>query len=446
MRRWGGWRSGRHDGGALRRQPPVHSPLAVRHVARALRTVAGRRSDPREQLRRRLAERFSADEVALCGSGTHALEVAIRVARGLAGGLGPVALPAFTCYDVATAAVGADARVVLYDVEPETLVPDLDSCVAAMRRGARVLVVTPLFGYPCDWQALSEATDAFGAVLIEDAAQGHGAKWRGRPQGSLGRLSVLSFGRGKGWTGGGGGACLARGPAAAGILAARRLEPPPLESSLHVLAGAVAQAVFGGPRLYWLPASLPGLHLGRTVYRRPTPPRGMTALSAALILETESDADGEALHRRGVGLDYLRRVPVTPWVRPIRPAREEDGGYLRAPVLVSDGMVGFPSESAARRLGIEASYPSTIGDLLPLRARLDHPVARCPGGEYLARHLVTLPTHQELSPGDREQVLRLLDSYGVTTRWEPASRAEAGARATAADPRSRAETLADRPR
>ena len=70
--------------------------------------------------------------------------------------------------------------------------------------------------------AIAEIAERHGLAVVEDAAQGLGATWRGRPLGSFGDVSVLSFGRGKGWTGGVGGALLAE---AVEHVAAKRSKP-----------------------------------------------------------------------------------------------------------------------------------------------------------------------------------------------------------------------------
>src|SRR5207244_6487942 len=133
--------------------------------------------------------------------------------------------------------------------------------------GARVIVVAPLFGVPIDWDAIEQCLRGFGALAIEDAAQGHGALWRGAPVGSAGALSVLSFGRGKGWTGGRGGALLMRRFPLDGHLATAR--SPGLSHELAALGSATAQSLLGRPALYRLPAAIPFLHLGETRYRAP---------------------------------------------------------------------------------------------------------------------------------------------------------------------------------
>src|SRR5690606_21459595 len=201
----------------FRHQPPVHSPVPLRALVPAAGQLLRLGADPRPGLAALLEAAYAAERVVLCSSGTAALQLAIRIAAAHASEPGPVALPACTCYDVAAAAIGADAGsgLVLFDVEPSGLAPDLGSLERVLRGGASVVVVSPLYGIPADWDAVQALCDEHGAVLVEDAAQGHGASWRGRPVGALGRISVLSFGRGKGWTGGKGGALLLRGAAAA---------------------------------------------------------------------------------------------------------------------------------------------------------------------------------------------------------------------------------------
>src|SRR5262249_50536314 len=156
---------------AFRRQPPVYSPLSARALFRAACLLLSQ-DDHRPRLQQFLADAYSASHVALTASGTQALELALRAGRWRAGSeaWSIVALPAFACFDVATAAVGSGLSIALYDVDPNTLSPDLDSLRATLASGVRVVVAAHLYGYPVDWQALQECVSPFGAVLIEDAA------------------------------------------------------------------------------------------------------------------------------------------------------------------------------------------------------------------------------------------------------------------------------------
>jgi perosamine synthetase len=395
------------EAGWLRRQLPVYSPLPAAAVWRAARAVAAG-ADARPQVRCRLRAIYGADDVVLAGSGTQALGAAISTASRLTGS-SLVALPAFTCFDVATAAVGAQCRIALYDIEPATLAPDLDSLAATLAAGASVVVVTPLYGIPVAWEAIEACAAARGALVIEDAAQGHGAVWRNRPLGSLGRLSVLSFGRGKGWTGGKGGALLVRSCPGATIPAPP--DPASLDE-LRVLALAATQAALGHPGRYSLPASLPWLGLGETRYRSPQPATNMTRAAAQLVEITAAQAAGEARTRQMVVRAWLDALSEAPALRAVVAPRWATPGFLRLPLLLARGWASILDPRRAQRLGVAPGYPSTLARLESVRARLANPDQRWPGAEALVRELLTLPTHSRVSPAERRAILELLRRSG----------------------------------
>ena len=400
----------------LWRQLPVHSPVPFGPAWEAVRHGLGLRDDPRPRVREMIRAGYAAEEAMLLGSGTQALQVAIRAAACLVGDDPVVALPAFTCFDVASAAVGAGARIALYDVEPSTLAPDLDSLAATLAQGARIVVGVPLYGIPIEWQTMEERARACGAVVIEDAAQGHGAFWGDRPLGGVGVITTLSFGRGKGWTGGKGGALLIR------ARGGRRLPLPsggaglPVAEAgafaeLGVLLRATAQWALGHPSRYRLPASIPWLGLGETRYHDPQPPTGMTRAAAALLEHTRALAAREALARRANAEWLLDRLPASLHVRTVCPPAGSSPGYLRLPLRVSRGLPGFGDPSRAVQLGVMPSYPSTLAALPQVRARLAQGTGQWPGADELVRELVTLPTHSLVTKGDREALARLLADY-----------------------------------
>jgi dTDP-4-amino-4,6-dideoxygalactose transaminase len=135
----------------LRKQMPACTPIGWRAVAAATAALADRgdrtKADGFETVRALLAAHFSARTVLLTDTGTGALQIALRAAGARAPGA-PVALPAYCCYDVATAAVGAGVPVLFYDLDSRTLSPDLASIDDVLRRGARAVVVAHLFGLP----------------------------------------------------------------------------------------------------------------------------------------------------------------------------------------------------------------------------------------------------------------------------------------------------------
>src|SRR5262245_61247127 len=139
-----------------RRQLAVASPVSMKGIlASAVDSVRGG-SQVAATARDVVAWTFSASEVVLTDSGTSALVLAMRITAGRDGVVG---LPAYACVDLAAAALAAGVRVRLYDVDPATLSPDLDSVRHMMSRGVSAIVVAHLFGFPADVHAVRELAD-----------------------------------------------------------------------------------------------------------------------------------------------------------------------------------------------------------------------------------------------------------------------------------------------
>jgi len=373
----------------LRRQLPVYSPLTLGAVAAAAGAVATG-SGPAE-LERRLCTAFGSAAVVLTDCGTSALALALRAAGR------PAALPAYGCYDLATAADGAGVDVLLYDVDPRTLGPDFESLEAVLRAGAGTVVVASLFGLPIDLDVVTRQVIQAGAVLVEDAAQAIGMSWHDRPAGATGTYGVLSFGRGKGVTGGGGGALLLNTPEA---VAARDNLPTLVHPGrgLKAVAALAAQWALARPSLYAIPAALP-LGLGQTRYLPVSPPAGISPAAAAAVVRTLSLAPADVALRQRNASRLIGTVKAGRRLHVVEPA---DGGrpsYLRLPVIDPLGGGRF-AEADASSLGVMPGYPLALCDLNGFGGRIRNPGTRFSGARALAAGLGTLPTHSLLTEAD----------------------------------------------
>lgn len=125
------------------------------------------------------------------GNGTDALVLALRALDLRPGD--EVLVPAFSFFATASCVVLAGGRPVFTDVEPATLNLDLRS--AAGRIGVRTvgLIGVHLYGRPFDVDGALRLCRDHGLWLLEDAAQAHGARWRGERVGGFGRLATWSF-------------------------------------------------------------------------------------------------------------------------------------------------------------------------------------------------------------------------------------------------------------
>ena len=136
----------------------------------------------------------SAECIAL-NSGTSALHLAL-----LAAGVGPgdevITVP-FTFVASVAAVVYAGARPVLVDIDPRSFTIDPSAIEAAITPRTKVILPVHLYGQAADMDPIMEIARRHGLVVIEDAAQAHGAQYKGRPVGSIGDMACFSFYPGK---------------------------------------------------------------------------------------------------------------------------------------------------------------------------------------------------------------------------------------------------------
>ena len=383
----------------LRHQLPVYSPLTLRSILAGWKALVQRDSQATEVVQGLVSGKYGTRDVLLTDSGTSALTLAIReLCRPVAKRL--VALPAYGCYDIATAADGADVDVLLYDVDAQTLGPDLESLARALEQQPAAVVIAHLYGIPVDLDAVLALCRRYDVAVIEDAAQGFGARYSNRPLGSFGAFAVLSFGRGKGITGGGGGALLVAHDRYSEAFKKTTGRIGSSRRGLKELVGATAQLILGSPRTYGLPASLPFLHLGETVYRDPAPPSRMATSVASVLSSSWALAAGEGTCRRRNAALISEFVERSEIADNIRVPETAGPSYLRFPILVSGGNEDRFSGPSAIRLGVMPGYPKSLSDLSGFFDRCCNRDADLPGARTLASRLFTVPTHSRVSTRD----------------------------------------------
>jgi dTDP-4-amino-4,6-dideoxygalactose transaminase len=159
-----------------------------------------------ERLERRLAEAFGVEAALACGSGTYAVELALRALK-----VGPGDEVVLSAYDypgnfLSVHAVGATP--VLIDVAPGNWNMGPERLPAAFGPRTRAVLASHLHGGLVPMPDVVRLARAAGVAVVEDAAQAPGATVAGRPAGSWGDAGVLSFGGSKLLTAGRGGALL----------------------------------------------------------------------------------------------------------------------------------------------------------------------------------------------------------------------------------------------
>ena len=142
---------------------------------------------------------LEAEFAAFLGGGlclaTNSGTAAIHLALGAAG-LGPgdeVIVPALSFIATAQAVLHQGATPVFADVDARTFAIDPVSAAARVTSRTRAIIPVHLHGLPADMDALNALAERAGLIVIEDAAQAHGALYRGRPVGRLGAMAAFSL-------------------------------------------------------------------------------------------------------------------------------------------------------------------------------------------------------------------------------------------------------------
>jgi dTDP-4-amino-4,6-dideoxygalactose transaminase len=166
-------------------------------------------------LEREFAAFAGAAHAQLTHCGTSALEVALA-AVGVGEGA-EVIVPAYSFVATALAVVRLGAVPVFVDVDPESGNIDAGAIAAALTDRTRALMPVHVHGTPCDLDEVLAVARAHGLAVVEDAAQAHGATYKGRPVGALAQAGGFSLQSSKNLPGGEGGVFVTNDPKLADV-------------------------------------------------------------------------------------------------------------------------------------------------------------------------------------------------------------------------------------
>src|SRR5256886_8019430 len=136
--------------------------------------------------------RFCEAEYAIgVDSGTSALELALR-AYDI--GPGDEVITAANSFIASALAIShAGATPVVVDIDADTYTIDVAAIEKAITSRTKAIIPVHLYGHPADMDAILQLAERHGLVVIEDACQAHGARYKGRKAGSLSHAAAFSF-------------------------------------------------------------------------------------------------------------------------------------------------------------------------------------------------------------------------------------------------------------
>ena len=190
---------------------PVNMPLMGKEEIKAATevlksgTLTGRLgSGPMaKQFESNFAKFAGAKHAVAVNSGTAALHMSLWV-KGVKAG-DDVILPSFTFIATAEAVALVGAKPVFVDIKPNTYNIDPEKIEPAITSKTRAIMPVDLYGLPAEMDKIREIADKHNLLVVEDAAQAHGASYKGKPPGAFADMACWSFYASKNMTTGEGG-------------------------------------------------------------------------------------------------------------------------------------------------------------------------------------------------------------------------------------------------
>ena len=249
-----------------------------------------------------LAAFLGVEAASITCSGTASLIVALEALKRRSRRR-TVVIPAYTCPLVPLAVAHVGLRVSVCDVSAGRFDFDTEGLARACDADTLAVMPTHLGGVVANLEPVLEIAERAGACVLEDAAQALGAKWHGRPVGTVGEIGCYSLARGKGLTLYEGGFCVARDDELRAAIARTADELMPPRAGIELLR--IVQLI--GYRLLYNPVGL------FVAYGMPL----RRALARGNLLRAVGDEPRSAipLHRvsswrRRIGAAALRRLPA----------------------------------------------------------------------------------------------------------------------------------------
>jgi dTDP-4-amino-4,6-dideoxygalactose transaminase len=329
-----------HGASPVRTRPFPDWPVYTEEDAKAVSDtiISGKWGSSKGNRVHDFEEQFSAFQQARHGiavtNGTTALSLALQ-SVGLTPG-DEVIIPAYTFIATSNTVMMSNAVPIFVDIDPETYNINPDLVEQAITPRTRAIMPVHFAGLPADMDRLLDIAQRHNLALVEDAAQAHGAQWKGKGVGSIGDISGFSFQASKNLNAGEGGIILTDNDELAGI------------------AGSLTDCGRSENGLWYGHYRLAGNHR-------------MTEMQGALLLSqmTRLEEQTNRRHENGDYLtDQLRQINgIVPAIRPDNANRHARHLYIFR--YKADAFGGAPKSRFIDAMNAEG-IPTSAGYSLPL--------------------------------------------------------------------------------
>jgi perosamine synthetase len=401
----------------IRTLPPAASPSGLTDIFSGCCRLFNAES-ARTRFHLSLAARFNKKHCFTFSSGKAALVVALKALRTRFPNRSGIVVPAFNCYSVPSAIIHAGCTVIPCETDPDTLDFDEPSLKKILGKNQNILAVFPthLFGIPVQVDRVRQLIGNSPITIIEDAAQAMGTAYFGNTAFLGGDIVLFSLGRGKAFSAGEGGVLLTSDDnSAAAIRSASSTLPGYRITSLVKLAiQSIAMYALIHPRFFSIPANLPFLKLGETVFDTDFPVWQLSGFQAGSALQWKQRLEAFNSARIRCAQRYVKALSGVRGVHCYM-QKETVGPCIRFPVLFENEEIAANVLTHGKRLGlgIAVTYPDAIDGIPEVQNPAFDP---CIQARSIARRLLTLPCHQFITRRDSERIVKAVKEavgYGL---------------------------------
>lgn len=410
--------------------PPAAAPIYLRDLLSGILAIH-RGQQELDRFEAELKDYFHVKYCFLVSSGKAALTLILNSLKELYPHKKDVLIPAYTCYSVPSAIVRARLNIQPCDMDSRRLdfdytqlsnrlhplnpepnkpnklkEPNKPKQPNELNNSLLCIIPTHLFGIPSDIERLHSILGDTDVVIVEDAAQAMGGKWKGKHLGTVGDVSFFSLGRGKALSTIEGGVILTSRDDIAKKISLHLNQIPryTILELLKLITEAVSLTLFMHPNLFWLPKSLPFLRLGETIYDPVFKIRKMSSFQAGLARSWQAKLEK---------FQKIRKMNSTTWSKLINDfethelsaiSQPPDADLIRFPVRVENPLLkkSILRQSEQKGHGIMTTYPDAIHGIPALKKMFKN--QEFPAARQYSQELITLPIHPYVLRNDTKSI------------------------------------------
>ncbi len=309
------------------------------------------------------------------GNGTDALHLALRAAGVGAGD--EVITVAHTFFATTEAIVMAGATPVYVDIDPNTYLMDVSQVETRVNPRTKAIMPVHLYGQMADMDAIDQVARRHGLVVVEDAAEAHGAEYQARRAGAIGQLGCFSF-------------YFSKNLGAYGESGAVVTSDPELARRLRLYRD------HGSEQRYH--------HLEHGFNSR------MDEIQAAVLRIKLRHLDAWNAQRRERAAAYARLLDDTGVGLPVTAPGRTHVWYVY--VIRSPGRDALLKVLTDREIGTGIHFPVPI-HLQPATRRLGYRVGDLPHTERAAHEVLSIPMYPELSTEQQEWIAAAIHTFSA---------------------------------